>query len=46
MAAAVDNPADSIMMIAGSSGGAGPGLGYVAAAGSGGQIIPSGEPNM
>ena len=45
MAVAVDNPADSIMVMAPNGGGA-MGAAYVAAAGSGGQIIPSGEPNM
>lgn len=46
MAAAVDNPADSIMMMAGPNGGAGAGAAYVAAAGAGAQIIPSGEPSI
>ena len=49
MAALAENPADSLMMVAGSNGaGVGAGVGYVAVAGAGaaGQIIPSGEPNM
>ena len=47
MAALAENPADSLMMVAGSNG-VGAGVGYVAVAGGGaaGQIIPSGEPNM
>jgi len=46
MAAVAENAGDPVMMMAGSSGGVGVAAGYVAVAGAGGQIIPSGEPNM